>query len=121
MGGGVAWPPARWAIHRAHSSHQVSACLVAAACHSSGSEAGLSLVQWTAVLLGGLTMPAMCPELLSTNFTFPPQSWVVLKDDRQGAMWSSTAARTKTSCFTFEGRSFFPAIIISPLASRFSW
>lgn len=62
------------AIHLAQSSHQVPVCSVALSFHSCGSAGWLSFVQCLAFGPGGLTIPAMCPEVLSTNRLSPPNS-----------------------------------------------
>src|SRR5215207_8003246 len=78
MGGGLRrWPP--WALAQViQSSHQEPACSVAPASHTWGSGGFSSLVQCLALGLGGLTIPAMWPEELSTNRVSPLTSWVVL-------------------------------------------
>lgn len=48
-------------------------------------------VQYRAFALGGFTMPAMCPEEESTNWTSAFGSRpVVLYEERHGVMWSLT-------------------------------
>src|SRR5688500_11633637 len=96
MGGGSCIAPARCAIQFAQSSHQVIGCVWALASHSSGSagnEAPDSTTLWIDLGLGGLTIPAICPELESTKRTSPAGSKAPRYELRQGAMWSCSAAR----------------------------
>src|SRR6476620_8074426 len=61
----------------------------AAALAGSASSAGA--IWYQAFGLGGFTIPAMCPPLLSTKRTGPLTSPVVLYDDCHGTMWSLMA------------------------------
>src|SRR4029450_12394784 len=118
MGGGLRrWPP--WALAQgAQSSHQEPWSSVAPPTPVSGSGWFSSVVQWRALGLGGVTMPAMWPEELSTNRALPLTSWVVLYDDVQGVMWSVTAPTRYRSSSTASRFSRTPASSISP---RGSW
>src|ERR671910_36473 len=120
MGGGLRrWPP--WALAQVtQSSHQEPWCSVAPASQTSGSGEASPLVQWRALGLGGLTMPAMWPDELSTNRVSPLTSWVVLYEDVQGVMWSVTAPTRYRSWVTASRCSRTPASSISPRASWLS-
>src|SRR5205085_975088 len=70
--------PARSPIQAVQSSHHDPLCSVAPPSQALGS-AGLAVfVQWIALGLGGLTIPAMWPDDDSVKRTFPGRSWVVL-------------------------------------------
>src|SRR5664279_981413 len=71
--GGVRWAPARFSIQFAQSSHQVTGYIVASDNHSSGSTGScpMPFASYRDFGFGGLTMPAMCPELDSTKRTSP--------------------------------------------------
>src|SRR5688572_19885185 len=94
MGGASRLAPALSAIQAVQSSHQEPLCSVASESHACGSRTVFGLVQWIALGLGGLTIPAMCPEDERVNRTLPGRSWVVLYAAFQGAMWSSFADST---------------------------
>src|SRR5215217_8219099 len=119
MGGGLRrWPP--WALAQAtQSSHHEPWCSVAPASQTSGSGVLSSFVQWRALGLGGLTMPAMWPDELGTNRVSPLNSWVVLYDDVQGVMWSVTAPTRYRSSSTASRLRRTPASSISARASWF--
>src|SRR5215211_46683 len=120
IGGGLRRGPP-WALAQpTQSSHQEPACSVAPVSQTSGSGGFSSLVQCLALGLGGLTIPAMWPEELSTNRVSPLTSWVVLYDEVQGVMWSVTAPTRYRSWVTVSRLSRTPASSISPRASWFS-
>src|SRR4029453_6314233 len=120
MGGGL-WRRPPWALAQpTPSSPQEPGGSVAPVSQTAGSGGLSSFVQWRALGLGGLTMPAMWPEELSTNRVSPLTSWVVLYDDVQGVMWSVTAPTRYRSSSTASRLRRTPASSISPRASWFS-
>jgi hypothetical protein len=97
MPGGSCSGPECSADQPAQSSHQEPLRRSAAARQSAavaGSTSSVGAAWYQALGPGGLTMPAMCPPLLSTNRTGPLTSPVVLYDDCHGTMWSLTALTT---------------------------
>src|ERR1035437_3125142 len=78
LAGAATLGPPCLATHLAQSSHQVPVWSVAFSFHSCGSLGLASFVQCLAFGPGGLTIPAMCPDVLSTNRLEPPNSCVVL-------------------------------------------
>ena len=80
--------PACSPAHAVQSIHHDSAVRLAA-CIQSSALVGLSSLERNHALgPGGLTIPAMCPPLLSTNRVAPDNSPVVLYADCHGTMWS---------------------------------
>ena len=94
-GGSCSWPECS-SDQRAQSSHQEplrrSALLRQAAAVEGACSPSATWYQ--AFGPGGLTMPAMCPPLLSTNRTGPLTSPIVLNDASHGTMWSLMALTT---------------------------
>src|SRR5690348_14712811 len=76
--GGSIIGPACSLDHAAQSTHHDPALRLAACFHSSGLAGFSSAARNHALGPGGLTMPAMCPPLLSTNRAGPENSPVVL-------------------------------------------
>src|SRR5215218_5766242 len=59
-----------------------------------GGASSVGATSYHALGPGGLTIPAMCPPLLSTKRTGPLTSPVVLYDDSHGTMWWLMALTT---------------------------
>src|SRR5712691_3748976 len=74
VGGGFTSGPEFPADHAAQSSHQEPSCRVACWRHSSADSGWFSPMRCHPFGPGGLTMPAICPPLVSTNRTGPDSS-----------------------------------------------
>src|SRR5687768_17778498 len=97
MAGGSCFGPECSSDHLAQSSHQEPARRSAASRQAAavgGSASSVGATWYHAFGPGGLTMPAMCPPLLSTKRTGPLTRPVVLYDDSHGTMWSLIALTT---------------------------
>ena len=102
MEGGFARSPARAPIQSAQSFHHVSRCSVAPASHRSASGGRSSFVHRRTFGPGGLTMPAMCPEDVSTKRTGPLSSCVLRYETRHGFQMDAHTVGLARACVEME-------------------